>query len=363
MSFVLLYRTIINPHCEPGDWFVSSCKAQITTESTDLKKSVEVTPSNIASHLERKGQFGDSFGVFTSLASAATLIIVFVALWFQRATLDAANESLKSNQETSRAQLELVRLERYYGEIAVAIAAYNNALRAVEFAEKNKSGERWTGTHGMFHLWKTLAYGVAHYADPRSRLEMKSPIAHRIWYGVQKSYGIPIVESLLSGAKSTAWVTLEVHAMNDDDRVAHLNVLVSQWCEIYDVNVYQLDALYRCWYHVCKAIANTKEFEIDAETEWRAASRFRAQLSWIELAYLLANQSITDTDTSYGYAKSRILSERYAIFDNFSLSIDPMAHFLLGIGKGTYILKGTKQLNLSAFSSDLAKKEFGDKDT
>ena len=71
-----------------------------------------------------KGQFGDTFGVLNGAFGALTLWLVYRT--YRRETesnaeqIRLATEALDSERKSSAAQIELVRIERYYSEIESA---------------------------------------------------------------------------------------------------------------------------------------------------------------------------------------------------------------------------------------------------
>jgi hypothetical protein len=88
-----------------------------------------------------KGQFGDLFGILNGAFGAVTLFFVYRAFGFERTA--------------SVAQIELVRLERYYAEVDTSILSYNRLLRDVLIPARDKDGktlDRWPGAHGLYHL-------------------------------------------------------------------------------------------------------------------------------------------------------------------------------------------------------------------
>jgi hypothetical protein len=414
--FAHVLNRISDPRCEPGEWFSYACaKAQPTTtnaqptttkaQPTTTKAQPTTTnaqptttnaqptttkaqpttsanatdvPADSESHLARKGQFGDSFGGFTSLISAITLIVVFTSMWFQsrslrmaqntyssaqsfqEKTVAAAERSLEASENSSKAQIELVKLERYYSEISSTTAAYNRALEKFVLPEsKEQLNVRWHGTQGLFHAWRSIVAAMAD-ATQQSKPYRASDVtmttnmtkSSEVWWFVAELYGIKSHTPEASSVASEVWVRNIIRSMDEGMVENLISKLRASWRTFMIGNVYQVDALFRTWYRVYTTISNTQEFDIDGETQWRAAAQFRAQLSWIELSFLLMNQIFRFDDEADDYGKARALSERYAVFDNYRPGLDPAANLLLLLANGTIEADQVSKLRSVAFSTE-----------
>jgi hypothetical protein len=385
LIFAHILNRISDPLCEPGEWFSYACaKVQPTTTKAQPITSANSTnvPADSESHLARKGQFGDSFGGFTSLISAITLIVVFTSMWFQsrslrmaqdtfssaqsfqQKTVEAAEKSLEASENSSRAQIELVKLERYYSEISSTTAAYNRALEKFVLPEsKEQLDVRWHGTQGLFHAWRSVVAAMANvtqqskpYKASDSAIMTRMTKSSEVWCFVAELYGISCHPPEASSAANEVWVRNFIRSMDKPDIERLISQLRASWRTFMIGNVYQVDALFRTWYRVYTTISNTQEFDIDGETEWRAAAQFRAQLSWIELTFLLMNQIFRFDDETDDYGKARALSERYAVFDNYRPGLDPAANLLLMLADGTIKADQVSMLRSAAFSTDELRK-------
>jgi hypothetical protein len=335
-------------------------QAQVST----AKGQVDVSAS--------KGQFGDTFGVLNGLFGALTLWLVYRT--FRRESesnseqIRLAKEALDSERASSAAQIELVRIERYYSEIEAAKQAYNRLLQAVEIPDIPEGKRSWPAAHGLFHAWKFIATIVCQAESQTVTSQIargtSQDIFLKVWRPVAAAYRWDHNASLYDAITperyerehfTSRWVQSQIESLDARITDKYLSALLDSWRDSYTSNVYQFDALFRAWYHVCKAIANASEFQIDSATEWRAAARWRAQLSWIELVYLLSNQCLSEGENGNGFPKAVVLSERYAMFDNFQPGIDPTAHFLNRLARGRLELAGARRLKDEAFSSDLAR--------
>ena len=340
---------------------------------------------------EAKGQFGDSFGVLNGAFGALTLWLVYRTyrretesnaeqIRLATETLEAqrksnteqirlATEALDSERKSSAAQIELVRIERYYSEIEAAKQAYNRLLQAVAIQD-HYDKRSWAAAHGLFFGWRFIAKLVrqsnTQLVPSRTDSQASLRIFLAMWRPVSVSYRWHDIRSAIDNYSpetyepehfTARWVESQIDLLDDDANSKYLSSLVKNWRETYSSNVYQYDALFRAWYHVCKAIANVSEFQIDAATEWRAAASWRAQLSWIEMVYLLCNQCLSEGETGNGFPRAVEFSERYAMFDNFQPGIDPAAHLLSRVARGYLSVGGARRLNDEAFASDLARKK------
>jgi hypothetical protein len=296
------------------------------------------SPKDVAT---AKGQFGDVFGALNGAFGALTLFFVYRAFRSERASSDA--------------QIELVKLERYYAEVAAAVHAYEVALQGIAATEWEESQQNdrpsrrfvtnWVSRHGLFHLWKQhftfaairdqWAYSV-NDSGVRKPSKVWAPIAIQMGFDqyveARVAYALPEVAPFV-GETSVAQL-LSDHAVGGTDFQDLANAVHGAWRCVYRSNRYQLDTLFRTWYHAFKTIATAVDFDVDEATEWRIASRFRAQLSWIEMVFLLANQTFGNEPGGEGLPKAIEFSERYAMFDNFTPGLDPTVHALLAAAKG-----------------------------
>jgi hypothetical protein len=347
---------IASSECFLMDFFRGQCKVGWAVFD-DVKSAKDVAAA--------KGQFGDVFGVLNGAFGALTLFFVYRAFRSERASSDA--------------QISLVKLERYYAEVAAAVHAYEVALQGVAAAEweelqqndkpSRKFVTNWTSKHGLFHLWKQYftipairdqwAYSVESY---RGRIPSKvwAPIAVQMGIDLEVesrvTFAQPHARTFYGEASVTQLLRDQSEENNDFQDLS--NAVNGAWWRMYGSNRYQLDLLFRTWYHAFKTIATADDFDIDEATEWRIASRFRAQLSWIEMVFLLANQTFGNEPGSEGFPRAVEFSERYAMFDNFTPGLDPTVHALLAAAKGK-TKHVTNIFTLDSFESDRARKALG----
>lgn len=348
-----------------------------------------------------KGQFGDFFGVLNALFGAFTVLLVYrtwsaeqqrskaerqeaAAALAQQAkdakaareqaeeqfagSLEAQRQQVMEAKRASDAQIDLVRRERYYAEVEAAIQAYNGLLRDVaarQWRDKQhvELVTTWTGRHGLFHLWKTniTQRGVdGHWGYSQIDPLMKSALAGMVWHPVARQHSLsnfgPVGTTPQSDERDTHdWVRNQLLA-GEREKLEYLAKMVRVcWIDLYGSQRYQLDALFRAWFHVCKALESAELHQIDIDTEWRLASRFRAQLSWVELTYIMANQVFADGPEGEGFPDAIKYCARYAFFDNFVSGLDPTVHAVLLLAQGAIVDSDVRLLPRQCFDSQLAK--------
>ena len=300
-----------------------------------------------------KGQFGDVFGLLNGAFGAVTLWLVYLAY--------------SREASSSEAQMDFVRRERYLAEIDASIQAYNQQLHDIVVLKSQGENKQqtWTSKHGLMTLWTsrltlpvksdsrgdTLASQTSGLSpgDRNARFSIWSPINEHIEGHSNERKLVP------QAFKNSEWVAQKLAQSDMDTVVGFGSAVREQWLAVYSEHRYQLDALFRTWYHTCKAVEQARALGIDAETEWRAAARWRSQLSWIELLFLLANQSLSEGDSGDGFPRAVALSSRYAMFDNLVAGLDPTVHAVLQVARGDIEIPGGRALPKECFSSEAAK--------
>lgn len=301
-----------------------------------------------------KGQFGDFFGVLNALFGALTLITVYGAYKLE----------LKSTQDTQRAtaeQLRTLRHERYLSDVDSAIQSYNRLLQLIDIPIPNSTNI--TAVHGLVHLWNAyLTFGGAFGGRTTNKYSYPTTYRHPIDKNDTNSFvnlWVPLLEqqgklSNISedGWNSENWINDQILNLSPPDVEDFANRLGINWRRLYSENRYQLDALFRAWYYVYKTINAANEFNIDIKTHWLVAARFRAQLSAIELQFLLCNQVFAEFP---GFPQATAMSQTYAIFNNYAPGVDPCAHLVYMIAKGDITISNYQSLSPSCFESLIAK--------
>jgi hypothetical protein len=258
----------------------------------------------------RRGQIGDAFGAFNSLVSA----FAFIGLIF---TLRTQEDQLRLQERNARSTDLLIRQQQFQEQLFRAIDAYRSLLSDVIVF----SGEaEYKGRMALNFLWtKALLHRIE--AEPGStfqkvlRRQIESPdrVSAGFW----------------DDRKATAdSVNLFIKDLDQDfEKIQPLLQRINEaWGAVYLENRFQLDALFRAWYTVYRTLETADKYEIDISARFLYSASFRAQLSWIELAFLLMNQSNLNDD--YRFEKACRISNKYATFDNLDFQSDVIVAIL-----------------------------------
>jgi hypothetical protein len=242
-------------------------------------------------NLQFLGQFGDLFGPFTAFVSVLSLFGVL---------LSVAATSWQLQQSEAR---ELTRtVEESFGRWMDSHYRLLDDFDVPDTADRN-GGQ---GKKALVVLWRDLHWNL------------RQPTLNRLRVA---QIGLDLANQLDSYLSKTNAETLrnspEMHtcALSADEGANHLLEQETRalFQSVYIEYEYQFDAYFRHAYHAMKWI---DELPGPRELRWNYAKRFRAQLSWIEMAWLFLNC------TSHRGQKMRAYAERYALFDNLSVRGD-----------------------------------------
>jgi len=304
---------------------------------------------------EKLGELGDSFGMLNGLFGAITLWLVYRTYRGDRESSETQAEmsalQLDQAKFAADAQIALTRSERYMSEVAAASQSYNGLLH--DIVAPDGPGARWEGRNGLWHWWKRYLIQPGVGVRPGWKDAPTKPLTP--WNTVRRLYDDEQADTTLLG---DAWVKEQVVShCNLDELVKYAR---PSWRKLYAQNWFQLDALFRSWFHVYKTINSAERMQVPAEIEWAAAARFRAQLSGIELAYLLANLVFSEGPDGKGFPEAIKMCERYAVFDNFAPGLDPIQYACLFGARGLSErgFAPERYIELSAFESRAAKAAF-----
>ena len=145
-------------------------------------------------------------------------------------------------------------------------------------------------------------------------------------------------------------------------RVEDLILATSRhWRRLEAAHSYHLQPLFRAWFYVYQEIRQAAFLGIEPESEWEEAAKFRAQLSSIELTYLLANLVFSPGIDEKGYPKAMELAERYAAFANLDVNFEH-GQFICELAAGRTSAWGlndnayvVRKFDETAFDSSAAK--------
>lgn len=105
-----------------------------------------------------------------------------------------------------------------------------------------------------------------------------------------------------------------------DELGALMETVGKAWHPVYGMHRYQLDSLFRAWYTVYRVLETAPTYELEPDAIRLYSAIYRAQLSWIEMAFLLINQSGLPGNPAYPRACK--LTNIYAVFDNLDAEND-----------------------------------------
>lgn len=359
--------------CSIRDVLTGSCSVvwPVTSPTATKETKEEVTEKReaMAALMAAKGQLGDTFGIFNGLIGSITILLVFLTYRTDKEstakTLETARQQVTLAEENGRAllanaaeQLRLAQLtrdeqyaisqrERYLNSVDTAAIAYTSLLNAVHVVEvtANPYSPPRSGRDALWSLWASFVVeqGVRHNWGGNS--------TYRPWEKIELQ-----TKNALVSAPATAefWESLVNQKVDQPMILANT---CSAWLILYATHRHQLDALFRAWFYVCKAVSRAELYGVDAQTEWETASGFRAQLSSVELTLLLVNQQFSQGADGAGYPLARTMSERYAFFDNLDCGLDPAAHVCRHWAEHSDPTSSTSKFNPSAFKSVSARTE------
>lgn len=268
-----------------------------------------------ASILSRRAEFGDAFGAFNALVSTLALI----GLLF---TLRTQQEQIRSQERTSASNDTLIRQQQFQDQFFRAVDAYRDQLQTITAPNPTGTGNI-TGRLALRDIWRNqLVLHIDHSGLPSlketiaAQLDAYSNEMSGIWNSHQEAS--QLIARLLN--------EIEKHR-ETHDKV--LNRIGSAWHAVNLANRHQLDSLHRAWHTVYIVLDAAPKYGINAETINLYSATFKAQISWIEMAFLLANQFGLPGNPTYPTACEH--SVRYAAFDNLDRTYDTVIGILSSI--------------------------------
>lgn len=267
-----------------------------------------------SSTLARRGQFGDAFGAFNALVSA----LAFAGLIL---TLIAQRKQLASQQKQSEASNRLFRQQQFQEQFYRAVDAYRGLLLDVTVPETiDRLEVTHRGRQALHCLWRLgLLKGLVTDSDDefdlaRRRQVEASSATYKFNFTSQRDAATSI-HSLESKVRVDKELMGEV-----------LSSIGVAWFTVYQANRFQFDALFRAWYTVYRVLDTAPRYKLDPKEIELYSATFRAQLSWIEMAFLLANQSALPPGPAF--PRACIYSNKYKVFDNLVTDDDLVVSIL-----------------------------------
>lgn len=270
------------------------------------------------------GQSGDYFGgIINPAVGLATVLLIFIGIHIQRSELRATERQLRQT-------VEATRIQNFENALFSWIERYESLIESVE--EPAAGGHR--GRNALIFWYEKKFSSYQGYFDRTVKAGTLEKAGHDIY----------LME--LKGAKSF-----------DDFSPADISFLnlgiseaVGNYLRLYETQISSLDAPLRSVYRMIRWIDKSK---LTAPQKWHYIALIRAQLSWIEMVYLLFNGM-----TEYG-KKFREYADRYAIFDNLSSGSDFNVWFARVHHSTDVYTGGNRYYQAAAFDSQIAKAKLG----
>jgi hypothetical protein len=324
-------------------WFTYFCIALSTQTPPwvpDWIQSFWTLPAGgEGSALVRRGQFGDAFGAFNALIST----LAFVALL---STLRTQQRQLRAQRDQTRSEVRLISQQQFQEQYYRAVDAYRTLV--AEFATgapgiRSQSGaDPLRGRSALFAVWNDyMLQPLANIGGPvgdAARLQLNAA-------GKVAGDGNNVLRQARRAIEEL-WTRCQ---QDDSLRQELLQTISSNWTTLYATYRFQLDSIFRAWYTVHRVLATAPNYRIDHPVARLYGASFRAQLSWIELTFLLVNQS--GLPSLEHFPKACRHSNANAIFDNLAAEGDIAVYCLSEQAKARVADPVGASLNRSAFGS------------
>lgn len=295
-------------------------------------------PDGVASEslLARRGQLGDSFGIFNALISGLGLVGLVTTVFLQRSIYE-------EQWKQTKAQISLQKHQQFHAQFESAVAAYDSLLASIVVSREGDN--RIISSISRQALMQIWRHNFIHSLAQRESGEELYALLSKYHSG--RAQVSSFFSATVSGTAALEKIIAAAQSLKPEECLPQI---YWAWSLAYSQHEYQLDALFRAWYHVYSLIDRAGEYDVQAKAQWEYASGFRARLSWIEMLFLLVNQT-TWVDGSK-FPKAAALSNKFAVFDNLNPSSDPIAAILYKRAQaGNNFFS---ELTLSAFSSKIA---------
>ena len=259
-----------------------------------------------ATIMSTRGQFGDTFGAFNALVSTLALIGL---LW----TIRAQQQQLVDQDTHSRRSDQLIAQQQFQEQLYRAIDAYRELLVNIRVLASDANDDDRTGRDALNELWTRRLLAPLYLVRPDLAARDGGP---------DRRADVPKTALGVVGVAAYC----EELQRNLSEKSSVLQSIGIYWQGIYSENRYQLDALFRSWYTVYRVLDTAPSYGLSARTISLYSASFRAQLSWIELAFLLINQSGLPPNPEF--PKACTLSNKYVVFDNLAIEGDIIVSLL-----------------------------------
>ncbi|QET03912.1 hypothetical protein FOB72_17240 (plasmid) [Cupriavidus pauculus] len=275
---------------------------------------------------EAWGQFGDFIGgTINPVVGLATVYLVLVTVKLQRRELQASLRELRiSNKALAKQGFE--------NSFFSWLNSYHKLLDSIQLTISNENAEApekiYIGRHAL------------------KRMHVGSFTAARVILKDSKSgKKLPTFQRRHRSSLSTPQDPLFFSNWSKDQRETAINMARDGYETVFDRHRYQLDGMFRTLFRLIKWVDESDPKIISREEKWQYIAIIRAQLSWIELVFLVYNCMTQRGEPFIEYAN------KYALFDNLGTEADG----ILILIRADPVISG---IAASAFSSDIARKQY-----
>lgn len=271
------------------------------------------------------GAFGDYVGgIINPIVGIATVTLIFLTLILQRKELQASLEEIRSAHKSSV-------LQGFEQSLFSWLANYHSLLSST----KSKFGGE--GRQALTTMYEQCFSGVVamqkhHAADGGGTVDEEEANIHLEEMRRTATHGDPDEKANFSNV---------------------FGIALLGYLEVIRTHRAELDAVFRTLYRLLRWIDTS---ELDDAQKWHYVALVRAQLSWIELVFILYN-----TLTPAGEKFARLAND-YALFDNLEGApdevIDAIASEFTTVPPHTFaaaIPPRVWPFTETAFSSEAAK--------
>lgn len=243
----------------------------------DVVWSILALPvTNDGGILAARGQLGDSFGPFNALVSSFALVGVISTLVVQQT---------------------VAKQQQFQEQLFHAIAAYQSLLESFETTNRcdPSAPTSLRGRSALQYAWQehVVAPFVGNCRVPG--MDAICSIVNHVASGATQDFST-IQSAMKSVDEQVAqWLSA-------DTKTELLEALGRAWWALYSSHRHHLDALFRAWYTVHRILHAASNYSVTDDSQRLYAASFRAQISWIEMVYMLANQSALPHNEKFPHA-------------------------------------------------------------
>lgn len=230
------------------------------------------------------GATGDFFGgLINPLVGLLTVVLIYKSIHIQRKELKETNDAFRNQN----------------------IVIFQQSFEQTFFA--------WLASYR--ELVASIPSGIAEVAYGRSALR-------RIWEeNFENSEFSHLVDCSVGYTEVTKYHDRSF-GFSPISQQKLLEALLKRWEDVYGQNRHHLDSVFRTLYRLIKWIDGQPEVSLDNDKKWHYVSIVRAQLSEIELIFLLLNGH-----TDRGQRMNKYVND-YALFDNLDTEREAAVSYL-----------------------------------